>query len=274
VKVVNAQARVNGVPLLDVDTPSSILSKAFDLLRAFNSNERVMSLTELSEASGLAKSTVHRLLARLVELGAIEHHRGSYRIGIEVFRLGVTSLAASMRDTAISHLATLHRQTGRTVQLGVMRGHEVVFLERLSVEKAPSTLFGVGGRLPANCTALGKAVLAYKDPAFLESLLPHPMPRMTAASITDVAALLQQLAAVRCSGIARERGEAQPGLACSAAAVIVNGVAVGAVSLSQPGMSGFHAGFDAALRETAVLVSKDIHDRLTQGRMHWFPIEL
>jgi DNA-binding IclR family transcriptional regulator len=51
-----------------------------------------------------------------------------------------------MRDTAISHLATLHRQTGRTVQLGVMRGHEVVFLERLSVEKAPSTLFGVGGR--------------------------------------------------------------------------------------------------------------------------------
>jgi len=139
VKVVKAQARVNGVPLLDVDTPSSILSKAFDLLRAFNSNERVMSLTELSEASGLAKSTVHRLLARLVELGAIEHHRGSYRIGIEVFRLGVTSLAASMRDTAISHLATLHRQTGRTVQLGVMRGHEVVFLERLSVEKAPST---------------------------------------------------------------------------------------------------------------------------------------
>ena len=125
--MVKAQARVNGVPLLDVDTPSSILSKAFDLLRAFNSNERVMSLTELSEASGLAKSTVHRLLARLVELGAIEHHRGSYRIGIEVFRLGVTSLAASMRDTAISHLATLHRQTGRTVQLGVMRGHEVVF---------------------------------------------------------------------------------------------------------------------------------------------------
>ena len=89
--MVTAQARVIGVPLPDVDTPSSILSKAFDLLRAFNSNERVMSLTELSEASGLAKSTVHRLLARLVELGAIEHHRDSYRIGIEIFRLGVTT---------------------------------------------------------------------------------------------------------------------------------------------------------------------------------------
>ena len=154
---------------------------------------------------------MHRLLARLVELGAIEHHRDSYRIGIEIFR-GVTTPAASMRNTAISRLATLHRQTGQTVQLGVMRGHEVLFLERLSVEKAPSTLFGVGGRLPANCTALGKALLAYEDPTFLDSLLPNPMPRMTAASITDVADLLQQLAEVRCSGMARQRGEAQPGL--------------------------------------------------------------
>ena len=68
--------------MLDAETRPSILSKAFDLLRAFNSGERVMTLSELSRASGLSKSTVHRLLARLIDLGAIEHHRAGYRVGL------------------------------------------------------------------------------------------------------------------------------------------------------------------------------------------------
>ena len=50
---------------------ASILNKAFDLLYAFNDNSRVMTLSELARASGLPKSTVHRLLARLVDLGAL-----------------------------------------------------------------------------------------------------------------------------------------------------------------------------------------------------------
>jgi DNA-binding IclR family transcriptional regulator len=264
----------NGVRQIDIDEPPSILSKAFDVLRAFNSNERVMTLTELAQASGLAKSTVHRLLARLIELGAVEHHRGSYKIGIEIFRLGVTTPAASMRDAAISHLAVLHRQTNQTVQLAVLRQHEVIFLERLSPEKAPSPLFGVGARLPANCTALGKAMLAYETPDELTSILPNPLPRMTAASVTDIPTLREQLADVRRSGVARQRGEAQPGLACTAAPLIVNSIAVGAISVAHRGTAGIDPTFVAALRETAVQVSREISERLAQGRMHWFPREI
>jgi DNA-binding IclR family transcriptional regulator len=255
----------------DADTAPSILSKAFDLLLSFNSNERVMTLTELSVASGLAKSTVHRLLARLIDLGAIEHHRGGYKIGLEIFRLGVTTPAAGMRDVAISHLAALHRQTGHTVHLGVLRSYDVVFLERLSVHGGPSALSGVGGRLPANCTALGNVMLAYEDLADLESFLPNPMPRMTAASITDPHALLTRLADVRRCGLARERGEAQPGLACTAAPILVNGMAVGAVSISVPGRAVGDARADAALRATAVHIARDIRGRLAEGHSHWFP---
>jgi DNA-binding IclR family transcriptional regulator len=266
--------RDSAVPQADIDAPPSILSKAFEVLRAFNSNQRVLTLTELAQASGLAKSTVHRLLARLTELGAVEHHRGSYKIGIEIFRLGVTSPAASMRDAAISHLAALHRQTNQTVQLAVLRQHEVIILERLSVETVPSPLFGVGGRLPANCTALGKAMLAHENPGDLRPFLPTPMPRMTAASITDLSTLLAQLSEVRRSGIARQRGEAQPGLACTAVPVIVNGFAVGAISISHKGAAGLEKNHDVALRETATSVSRETHERLVQGRMHWFPKDL
>ncbi|WP_236147611.1 IclR family transcriptional regulator [Mycolicibacterium sp. CH28] len=258
----------------DADAPPSILTKAFDLLRAFNFNERVMTLTELAHASGLPKSTVHRLLARLIELGAVEHHRGSYKIGIEIFRLGVTSPVSSMRDAASSHLAALHRQTGQNVHLAVLRQHEVVLLERLSVQRVWSPLFGVGGRLPAQCTALGKAMLAFEDPADLRATLPDPMPRLTATSIKDVAVLLRELAEVRRAGVARQCGQVQPGLACTAVPLMVNGAAVGAISISAVGVGDVDRRHDAALRATGALVEREVFERLTQGRMHWFPKEM
>jgi DNA-binding IclR family transcriptional regulator len=257
--------------MLDVETPPSILSKAFDLLRAFNSSERVMTLTELSEASGLAKSTVHRLLARLIELGAIEHHRGGYKIGIEIFRIGVTTPAAGMRDAAISHMAALHRLTGQTVHLGIIRQFDLIFLERLSVDSAPSSLFGVGGRLPANCTALGKAILAHEDMEDLASFLPNPMPRMTAASITDVPAFLVELAEIRRTGLASEHGEVQPGLTCTAVPILVNGSAVGALSISHRAATVLEPRIEAALRDAAALIAREIRLRMAEGRSHWFP---
>jgi DNA-binding IclR family transcriptional regulator len=255
----------------DSETPPSILSKAFDLLHAFNSNERVMTLTELSEASGLAKSTVHRLLARLIELGAVEHHRAGYKIGLEIFRLGVTTPAAGMRDAAVPYLAALHQRTGQTVHLAVLRQFDIIYLERLASGGPPSTLFGVGSRLPANCTATGKALLAHEELEDLKSFLPQPMPRMTAASVSDVHTLLIELAGIRRGALARERGEAQPGLACTAAPVIVNGFAIGAVSISQRSAASFEPKYDAALRETAVHVARDIQAKLAEGRSQWFP---
>lgn len=273
-KLAAISARDDSVPDPDADVPPSILTKAFDVLRAFNSNERVMTLTELAEASGLAKSTVHRLLARLVELGAVEHHLGSYRIGIEIFRLGVTSPVAGMRDAAIAHLATLHRQTGQTVQLAVLRGAEVVFLERLSLRHAGLPLFGVGSRLPANCTAVGQAMLAYEEPAEVQRILPDPLQRLTTASITDVPLLLARLAEVRRAGIAHEVGQAQPGLASTAVPLIINGAAVGAISISVVGSEHVGRRHDAALRAAGALIEHEVSERLAQGRMHWFPKEM
>ena len=88
---------------------ASILNKAFDLLYAFNENTRVMTLSELARASGLPKSTVHRLLARLVDLGALEHHRSGYKLGLGLLQLGSTTPAANMRDLATPILVALQR---------------------------------------------------------------------------------------------------------------------------------------------------------------------
>lgn len=254
--------------------PPSILSKAFDLLRAFNTNERVMTLSELSRASGLPKSTVHRLIARLIDLDAIEQHRSGYKLGLGLLELGATTPAASMRDTAMPYLAALHRWSGQTVHLAVLRRYDVVYLEKLARSDGPTSLSRVGARLPANCTAIGKVLLAWENLEDLEAFLPSPMPMMTPHSITGVDELVIELRKVRTQGVAHERNETQLGLACVAAPILVHEFAVGAISVAHAADVDAGQKIEHALRDTAAQIAKDIREGLSHGRAHWFPREL
>jgi DNA-binding IclR family transcriptional regulator len=262
-------------PTVPASEPPSILSKAFELLRAFNSKERVMTLSELSRASQLPKSTVHRLLSRLVELDAVEHHGDGYKLSLGLMQLGATTPAASMRDLAMPYLAGLHRWTGETVHFGVLRQFDVVYLEKLARADSPVVLSGVGARLPANCTAIGKALLAWEDLDDLAHFLPSPMPMLTRDSISNVDELIDQLREVKEHGLARERNEAQPGLACVAAPVVVNGFAVGALSIGYREETVLNPQIDNALRDTAAQIAREVRASLTDSRRaHWFPRQL
>src|SRR5699024_10274570 len=103
---------------LDGGEPNSILSKAFQVLKAFDSTDRVLSLSQVSRVSGLPKSTVHRLIGRLVDLGALEPHRSGYRIGLTIFQIGANMPVHGLRDRALPYLAALHRWSGQTVHFG------------------------------------------------------------------------------------------------------------------------------------------------------------
>lgn len=255
------------------ETPS-ILTKAFDLLRAFNPHERVMTLSELSRAADLPKSTVHRLLARLVELGAVEHHRSGYKIGLGLLQLGAGTPAGYMRDLGLPHLGQLHRWSSATVHFAVLRQFDVVYLEKLATRDSPASITSIGGRLPANCTAIGKALLAHENFDDLAAFLPNPLPKMTTRSITDVDELIAELRKVRDGGIAREDGEAQPGLSCIAAPVLLNGFAIGAVSLGIESGTELPPQAERALTTTARRIAEDVDCGLADGREHWFPREI
>ena len=267
------EVRVAGSQAPGAGEAPSILSKAFDLLRAFNPHERVMTLSELARASGLPKSTVHRLLARLIELNAIEPHRSGYKLGLGLLQLGSMTPAGYMRELAMPYLAHLHTWSGHTVHLGVLRQFDVVYLEKLAPANTRSTIPTVGARLPAHCTALGKALMAYENLDDLADFLPSPLPMMTPMTITDVDKLIVELRKVRDEGLARERDEAQLGLACVGAPVIVHGFAVAAVSVGFPSDASPPAGLDHALRSTNARISKDTTAGLARGREHWFPRE-
>ncbi|ALL79800.1 IclR family transcriptional regulator (plasmid) [Pseudonocardia sp. EC080610-09] len=250
-----------------------MLSKAFDLLNAFNANERVMTLNELTEAAGLPKSTVHRLLARLMDLGAIEPHRSGYKIGLTMFRIGSMPPAINMRDRAIPSLAALQRFTRQTVHFAVLRDLDVVYLEKLPVGQSPSVLSAIGARLPANCTAVGKALLAHEDLDELAETLPLTLPRLTPYSIQDRDSFLKELIEVRRSGLSSESEEAQPGLACVGAPIIVNEFAVAALSASYRIGHPLPRGTYSMIRETAVSIAESVKLALADGRSYHFPRE-
>jgi DNA-binding IclR family transcriptional regulator len=257
------------------DSPPSILAKAFSLLRAFTPDRQVMSLSEIGRASGLPKSTVHRLLARLIELGAIEHHRSGYRIGVLMTQLGAITPAMGMREVAAPYLTSLHHRTGMTVHLGVLREFDVVILDKQSRRNPPSSWSGFGARLPANCCALGKVLLAHEDLDDLAMFLPRSLPALTSASITDAETLVAQLREIQEVGVARDAQEARSGLASLAAPLVVMGSTVGAISLTYPiSAAPMLSTAEMMLRDTATRISGDVWSALTDGMVHLFPREI
>ncbi len=216
------------------DDGRTVLRRTAAIMDAFDMGESVLSLKELSERTSLPKSTVHRLVEQLRALGWIEReHDSRYRVGMRLFELGGLALQRNqLRDSAFPHLHALAAQTGLAVQLGVLDRGEVVYLERIVTNDfaIPTRL---GGRMPAYCTGLGKAMLAF-DAAVATEVAAAELPQRTAATITDGAQLHDHLDEVRSVGVARDVREAYEGLVCVAAPIRNSGRAIGAVSVTAP----------------------------------------
>ncbi|MEC3917897.1 IclR family transcriptional regulator [Nocardia sp. CDC160] len=220
-----------------------ILERAFDLLQAFGPDRRVMTLSELARAVDLPTSTVHRLARKLVALGALERHGNDYRIGLAVGTLASMTPASAWCDQAMPYLAELQGRTRQTVHMAVLRGGEVVYLEKLRAHGTPATPTVTGGRNPAHCTAVGKVLLADLPERSLAHRLQPPLRPLTRHSYTEPGRLRAELRRIRGSGFAVDREEAAAGLSCVAAPIRSGLGVVAAVSVAFPAdtATGGHA---------------------------------
>lgn len=241
----NTNARIDGVTLESVGGPSSttledcsdggrsLVGRIAAIMDAFDQQEPVLSLVELSRRSGLPKSTAHRLAEQLRAMGWLERDQRGYRVGMRLFELGGLAAEQSLlRDPAVPHLHALAGRTGLAVQLGVLDGDEVVYLERVIVGnyRLPTRQ---GGRMPAYCTGLGKAMLAFDDNA-AQQVIDAELPARTATTLNSAARLSDDLQRVRTTGVALDHQEAFDGLGCVAAPIRNSGRAIGAVSVTGP----------------------------------------
>jgi DNA-binding IclR family transcriptional regulator len=193
----------------------------------------VLALSEISHRVGLPKSTVHRLANQLCSVGWLERNSGGYRVGLRLLELGSVALQRTgLREAAFRHLHSLSQRTGLAVHLGILDHGEVAYLDRVAATRVavPSR---VGGREPAYCTALGKAMLAFEPPANQAAAL-REMPRRTEHTIIDQRAMQGILHSARQTGIAYDREEAYAGIGCVASPIRSGERVIGAVSVTGP----------------------------------------
>ena len=217
----------------------SSVRNAARVLREFGHGDRELGVTEVSRRLKIGKSTAHRLLSTLTDERLLEQdpHTGAYRLGLAMYELGASvALHNDLHEASAAVLDQLRNATRETVQIGVLDGREVVYIER---RESPQTLrlFGrVGHRNDAHCTSTGKVLLAFLPPDDVERTLDGwSLTRHTPATITDIRALRAVLDGVRRQGWAENVNEAEMG-AASIAAPVRNGrgEVIAAISIAGP----------------------------------------
>lgn len=182
----------------------SVLSRALRVFEAFTADDPTLRVSEIAARTGLHLATASRIVAELVELGLLAREPDRrVRIGVRLWELALrASPALSLRDAAMPFLADLHAVVGHHVQLGVLDGREVIFLERLSAPRAVVNYTRIAGRLPLNASSSGQVLLAHASREMQESVLAGPLPGYTANTITSAARLRVTLADIRRQGFA------------------------------------------------------------------------
>jgi IclR family acetate operon transcriptional repressor len=225
-----------------------------------------VGLSELARQTGMKKATVHRLAADLVAHRMLERGGYGYRLGLHLFELGQHVPASRrLRATALPYMADLLTAAGEVVQLGVLDGTDIVYVEKLTGRHSVPAPSAVGSRLPAYCTGLGKAILAFSHESAVERVLEAPMPARTSTTITDPQRFLSELETIRSAGVAYDREEGTVGILCVAAPIVVESY-VGrdghraVAGLSVTGAAGRlqPARLAAAVRTAALSISRNL----------------
>jgi len=249
------------------------LGKAMAVLETVALAEGPMRFTDVLSVSGQPRGTLHRQLSHLVQEGLLDLTADhAYVPGLRLLKLASASWVSNeFRTVAAPFLEALHRETGETVHLGVLRGREIIYLDKVESRQAVRMNSQIGNASPAYCTGVGKAALSALDAPALEAVLSGlEYRRFTPATITGRAALLAELETIRRLGVAFDREEHEPGIRCVAAPVADAGRALAAgISVTGPAYRVGEERLDAwapLVRETAKAIAAELPARLGPQR--------
>ncbi|MDR3375814.1 MAG: IclR family transcriptional regulator [Ancalomicrobiaceae bacterium] len=226
-----------------------VIERAVAILRTLKNQETGLSLGQIAERVGLPRSTVQRLVDALKaeRLVIAATPDGGIRLGPEI-----QSLAESGRldvvDFCRPHLIALSRQTGETVDLAVLKGDRLVFIDQVIGEQRLRAVSFVGDTFPLTTTANGKATLALFPDRKIADVLRR---EKTERSPSD---FLREMADIRANGIAFDLEEHSAGIKAVGSAFRDRGGTIYAVSIPVPAMR-FDAQRDLLARELSIIVN-------------------
>jgi IclR family KDG regulon transcriptional repressor len=199
------------------------IEKCFDILDCLLSRQGLPTLEEITQLTGYKKTTCFRLLKTLRTLGVVELSPASkkYQYGARLAAIGLSALKhMNLRQIALPILQQLRDETGETVNLTVLSGAEILYVERIMSDYLVNVNVNVGDRLPVYCASMGKVILAYLPESRLNEILASIAFRSrTANTIGSQRALRKELVKIRADGFAINDEELEIGLRAVAAPI-------------------------------------------------------
>ena len=225
-----------------------------------------MSLTTLSKNLDLNISTVSRLLKTLRADGLVSQDSETlkYFLGSGFMHIALKYLGSmDLRKTAVKFMQHLQVKTGETVNLGIVDGFELVYIDRILSRQDMRHSIAIGKRAPIHCTSLGKAIIAFLDPDLVyENLTRTPLEKSTPFTKDSPDLIMEELKEIRKTFVAVDDREHQEHIRCVGSPIFdVRGNVVGAISVSGP-----HSRIDQEkldelkkeIKKTAGLISNDL----------------
>ncbi|WP_128642644.1 IclR family transcriptional regulator [Rhodococcus opacus] len=217
------------------DPPTSGLDRAALILDTFDGPGR-LNLAQVVRRTGVSRSSAHRILERLVQLRWLRRDGRDYELGMRLFELGSLAVHQDrLHQAALPYLHELQRLTGHVVHLAVLDGVDVVYLDKIGPRFGARLPSRIGGRQPAHCTGVGKALLAHLSHSERERFLVAADPRGSRPrGLAEASRLRAELTRIRDRGIAVDRQESMVGITCIGVPVGNPGNVVAGLSVCGP----------------------------------------
>ncbi|GMA49711.1 IclR family transcriptional regulator [Alicyclobacillus contaminans] len=243
----------------------SSLKNALQVLKCFTMDEPEKGVTEIAQALGLSKSTVHRIMTTLAGDGIVrrDEHTRRYRLGLSVLSLaGIIMSNLEIYREGQHLLEEFVNRFDETVHLAVLEDYSTVYVSKLECKHPTKILTHLGRKNPLYCTSSGKAILAFQSDEMIEEVIRRGLQRFTRNTITDPDTLREHLAHIREVGYATSHGELREGVHSVAVPVRdYTREVIGAVTVVGPA-ERFTAQKMASFARTLETMGKEISSRL------------
>jgi DNA-binding IclR family transcriptional regulator len=239
-----------------------VIARAAEICRELATSTDGLTTAELVERVGLSRPTVYRIVRALMDEDFVRQVApGRYAVGPAFLVIG-GSTYGGLRHDMRPFMKELSGELGETIDLAVLDNGEALFVDQFVALRGLRVVAHMGARLPLHCTASGKALLAALPPDEAEREVPDTPQAYTPNTVTDRAALLQELEEVRRTGIAYDHEEYVMGV-CAVATPVFDAVgAIGALTVEVPA-ARFH-GREKPIA-VAVLRCRDLAHRALLG---------
>ncbi|QRG06285.1 IclR family transcriptional regulator [Xanthobacter dioxanivorans] len=210
--------------------------KALKILETLVRGGRPRGISDLSREIGLPKSNIHRALTTLEAAEYVRRtSESTYTPTLKLWELGLEVMAqVDIRAIAAPHLKALVAETGESVILAVLDGHDVVYVDKAESGHAIQAITHVGSRIPAYSVGTGKAMLAFASEALQAEVAARAVAH-TSSTIVGEDALRNEFAAIRARGYAINRGEFRDEVSGVAAPILDgSGAVIGGVGVWGP----------------------------------------